>query len=99
VTSEASTASIDVSPDRAALTATFADLEADLEKAAQSTGTRMVMPLTAGAQHAKIRSAPATALASWPGRAITVLRLTAETGIAAALRHNARRPGRPCKRS
>ena len=54
VTSEDSTASIDVSPDRAALTATFADLEVDLEKGAKSAGTRMVMPLTAGAQNAKI---------------------------------------------
>jgi len=54
VTSEDSTASIDVSADREALTATFADLEMDLEKGAQSAGTRMVIPLTSGAKHATI---------------------------------------------
>jgi hypothetical protein len=42
------------------------------------------------------RSAPATAPASWPAYlAITVLRLTGQTSIAAALRYHARRPGRP----
>ena len=44
-------------------------------------------------------------MASLRNLAITILRLTAEPSIAAALRHNARRPGRPlhaimnCQRS
>jgi hypothetical protein len=54
VTSEDSTASIDVSPDGAALTTTFSDLEVTLGQGAQSTGTRMVMPLTDGAQKAQL---------------------------------------------
>jgi hypothetical protein len=54
VTSENSTASIDVSDDGKALTAGFSDLEADLEKGVPSTGTRMVMPLTGGARNATI---------------------------------------------
>jgi hypothetical protein len=54
VTSEDSTASSDVSPDGAALTTTFADLEANLEKGPVSNGTRMVMPLTGGAQNAQV---------------------------------------------
>jgi hypothetical protein len=54
VTSDDSTASSDVSPDGAALTTTFADLEANLEQGVLSTGTHMVMPLTGGAQNAEI---------------------------------------------
>jgi hypothetical protein len=43
-----------------------------------------------------LRSAPATALASWPAcLTTTILRLTGETSIAAALRYSARRPSRP----
>jgi hypothetical protein len=38
-------------------------------------------------------------IASLRNLAITILRLTGETGIAAALRHHARRAGRPLQRS
>ena len=43
------------------------------------------------------RSAPATVPASWPtgNLAITILRLTGETNIAAGVRYHARRPSRP----
>jgi hypothetical protein len=54
VTSEDSNSSTDVSSDGAALTTLFSDQVATLRKGPQSTGTRMVMPLTGGAQNAKL---------------------------------------------
>ena len=45
---------IDVSPDGAALTTVFSDFEVTLPQGAQSNGTRMVMPLTGGAQNAQL---------------------------------------------
>jgi hypothetical protein len=70
VTSEDSTATTDISPDGAALTTLFSDLVATLQKGPQSTGTRMVIPLTDDGQNAKL-----TVYAS--GYAITTKHATA----------------------
>ena len=52
VTSDDSTATSDVSPDGAALTTLFSDMEVNLETGAVSNGTRVVMPLTGGTHNA-----------------------------------------------
>jgi hypothetical protein len=54
VTSDDSGADVAVSPDGKALTATFSDLEMNLNQGVPSNGTRLMMPLTGGAQKAKI---------------------------------------------
>lgn len=55
VTTEDSNSSTDVSPDGAALTTVFSDQVATLREGPQSTGTRMVMPLTGGTHKARLR--------------------------------------------
>jgi hypothetical protein len=55
VTSDDSTATINVDSDRQALTTLFSDLEASSESGVLSNGTRMVMPLTGGAPNATVK--------------------------------------------
>jgi hypothetical protein len=54
VTAEDSNSSTDISPDGAALTTLFSDQVATLRAGPQSTGTRMVMPLTGGTRNAQL---------------------------------------------
>jgi hypothetical protein len=74
VTCEDSNSSTDVSSDGGALTTLFSDQVASLQEGPQSTGTRMVIPLTGGAQNRKL-----TVYAS--GYAITTEHTTARLSL------------------
>jgi hypothetical protein len=74
VTCEDSNSSTDVSSDGGALTTLFSDQVASLQEGPQSTGTRMVIPLTGGAQNGKL-----TVYAS--GYAITTEHTTARLSL------------------
>ena len=55
-----------------------------------------IRDVTYDEDHSQVRTGNGPrVMASLGNLAITVLRLTGETSIAAALRHNARRPSRP----
>jgi hypothetical protein len=55
VTTDRSTATINVASDRRALTVLFSDLEAGSESGVLSNGTRMAIPLTGGAPNATLK--------------------------------------------